>query len=94
MKPLQISAFCSPFSRVPKAWHQVQVDRDNQIRVYDDSIQAFTGLHSLSANDTKAILAKATAIRVDAAYERLGSKIGLVPVPSDDELTWRCAPNP
>ena len=89
--PLQISVFCAPFSRVPKAWHQVQVDRDNQIRVYDDSIQKFTGLHSLSSNDTKDILAKATAIRVDAAYERLGAKIGLVPVPSDDELTW-CSP--
>lgn len=94
MKPLQFSHQCSPFSRVPKAWHQVQVDKDNLIRVYDDTTQKFTGLHSLSANDIKAILAKATAIRVDAAYEKLGAKIGLVHVPSDDELTWRCAPNP
>lgn len=92
MKPLQFSHQCSPFARFPKAWHQVQVDKDNGVKVYDHLSQKFTGLHSLSSNDLKAILAKATALRVDAAYERLGAKIGLVPVPSDDELTWRCAP--
>ena len=80
----------------PKAWHIVQVDRDNQIRVYDTTTQKFTGVHSLSACDTKAILAKARELGVADGYERLAEKLGLnpwgqVPVASDDELTWQPA---
>lgn len=88
MRPfIQFSAICSPFARVPKAWHQIQVDKDNGVKVYDHTTQAFTGLHSLSSNELKAILAKATALRVYAAYERLGAKIGLTHVPTDSEIT-------
>ena len=79
MKTQQFSFQCSPFSMAPKAWHIVQVDRDQQIRVYDTEAQKFTGVHSLCSNDTKAILAKARELGVADGYERLAEKLGLSP---------------